>query len=190
MLVYGRSREFLARQGPWHETKQGFDSIMAHYQNLRTKHGSRHDLIESDMKAFYASLDRSDPRKQLNHFFRSDDRGLFFGADISSASTSIPDYDILHPLTNLPVKKPSRGWGATEEVMLQRIAEDRVLFGPDESTIPLKKSYLAEVDSIVRTPVIYKDGRAASLVLKELFGNAVFENPKDHLVLQELLISA
>ncbi len=142
MLVYGRSREILARQGPWRETKQGFESIMAQYQTLRAEYGSQHDLIEAGMRAFYASLDNSDPRKQLKHFFRSDDRGLYFGADISSASTSIPDYDILHPSTNLPVKKPSRGWGATEEVMLQRISEDRVLFGPDESTIPLKKSYL------------------------------------------------
>jgi adenine-specific DNA-methyltransferase len=71
--------------------------------------------------------------------------------------------------------------------MQRRIAEDRVLFGDDESTIPLKKSYLVEVDSIVKTPVIYKDGRAASLALKNLLRPGVFDNPKDHLVLADLI---
>ena len=139
------------------------------------------------MRKFYASLEPSDPAKKLSHFFRSDDRGLFFGADISSASTSIPDYEVIHPKTKQSVKKPSRGWGCTEPVMIQRIKEGRVLFGENESTIPLKKSYLTEVDSIVKTPVIYKDGRGASLVLRNLFGKDVFENPKDHGVLGDLI---
>jgi adenine-specific DNA-methyltransferase len=71
--------------------------------------------------------------------------------------------------------------------MLERIKEGRVLFGVDEKTIPLKKSYLKEVDSIVKTPVIYKDGRAASGVLKGLFGDVVFNNPKDHEIIKEIL---
>jgi adenine-specific DNA-methyltransferase len=139
------------------------------------------------MKSFYADLPEGAPAKELSHFRKSDDRGLFFGDNISSASTSIPDYEIYHPITGRPVKKPARGWGATEPVMLQRISEDRVLFGPDESTVPLKKSYLAEVDSSVKTPVIYKDGRAASGVLKSLFGEVIFSNPKDHAILADII---
>ena len=71
--------------------------------------------------------------------------------------------------------------------MLERIKKDEVLFGADEKTIPLKKSYLSEVDSIVKTPVLYKDGRAASGVLKTLFGDVIFNNPKDHLMLADLI---
>lgn len=108
-------------------------------------------------------------------------------AAISSASTSIPDYDIIHPKTGKPCKKPSRGWGCNPDEMQNRIADNRVLFGEDEATIPLKKSYLVEVDSIVKTPVIYKDGRAASLMLKNLLGPGVFDNPKDHFVLADLI---
>lgn len=186
MLVYARDRQTLARLGKWRTEKAGADLVLNKYQSLRTKFKNDHDAIEGAMIEFYASLDRGEPAKQLSHFYRSDDRGLFFGGDISSASTSIPDYDILHPTTKLPVKKPSRGWGCTQPVMKERIADDRVLFGEDETTIPLKKNYLEETDSIVRTPVIYKDGRAASKVVKDLLGGQVFENPKDHLVLSEL----
>lgn len=187
MLVFAKSKEALSAQGKWRERKEGIDIILDKYEELKLRLNGDHSLIESEMRKFYAELEDSDPVKKLAHFFRSDNRGLFFGADISSASTSIPDYEIIHPVTKKPVKKPSRGWGATEPVMLERIKNDEVLFGPDESTIPLKKSYLSDVDSIVKTPVFYKDGRAASGVLKNLFGDVIFNNPKDHLVLADVI---
>jgi len=187
MHAYAKSKEALAKLGDWREKKPGLEPILERYSKLRTEHGDDHDAIEEGMRRFYDGLDPADPPKKLRHFWRSDARGLFFGADISSASTSIPDYEIPHPKTGKPCKKPSRGWGCNPDEMQNRIAEDRVLFGDDESTIPLKKSYLVEVDSIVKTPVIYKDGRAASLTLKNLLGPGVFDNPKDHLVLADLI---
>lgn len=190
ILVYARDRQELSRKGPWRMEKIGADLVLNKYRELREKYGDDHESIEDAMSDFYSNLDRAEPAKQLSHFYRSDDRGLYFGGDISSASTSIPDYDILHPVTGLPVKKPSRGWGCTEPVMKERIADDRVLFGEDETTIPLKKNYLEETDLIVRTPVIYKDGRAASKVVKKLLGGQVFDNPKDHLVLSDLFAYA
>lgn len=186
MLVYARDRQELARQGKWRMEKVGADLVLSRYTELRGKYGDDHEAIEDAMAEFFSGLDRAEPAKQLSHFYRSDDRGLFFGGDISSASTSIPDYEIPHPVTGLPVKKPSRGWGCTEPVMKERIADERVLFGEDETTIPLKKNYLEETDSIVRTPVIYKDGRAASKVVKNLLGGQVFDNPKDHAILADL----
>lgn len=152
MLVYAKDKSSLSANGKWREKKEGMEQILEKYDSLRGRLGDDHPSIELEMRKFYAGLDEDDPAKKLAHFFRSDDRGLFFGADISSASTSIPDYEILHPITKKPVKKPSRGWGATEPVMLERIRNDEVLFGPDETTIPLKKSYLRDVDSIVKTP--------------------------------------
>lgn len=186
ILIYARSRDTLAKQGQWRGKKQGVEVVLEKYRDLREKYDSDHEKIEDEMSSFYDALERTEPAKQLSHFWRSDERGLFFGGDISSASTSIPDYDVIHPVTRKPVKKPSRGWGCTQPVMLERIAEDRVLFGPDETTIPLKKVYLEEADSIVKTPVIYKDGRAATKVVKDLLGAAVFDNPKDHQVLADL----
>jgi adenine-specific DNA-methyltransferase len=187
MHVFAKSKEALAKLGTWREKKPGLEPILEYYGNLRTKHGGDHEAIEDDMRKFYDGLDAGDPGKKLKYFWRSDNRGLFFGDNISSASTSIPDYDVIHPKTQKPCKKPSRGWGCNPEEMQKRIAEDRVFFGEDESTIPLKKSYLVEVDSIVKTPLIYKDGRAASLTLKNLLGPGVFDNPKDHLVIADLI---
>ncbi|MDF1600316.1 site-specific DNA-methyltransferase [Mesorhizobium sp. YIM 152430] len=187
MIAFARNKAALAERGKWREKKDGIDGILDRYEEIKRELKGNHAAIESAMRVFYSNLEDDDPAKKLAHFYRSDDRGLFFGADISSASTSIPDYEIFHPVTKKPVKKPSRGWGATEPVMLERIKNDEVLFGSDETTIPLKKSHLFEVDSIVKTPVIYKDGRAASGVLKKLFGEVIFNNPKDHLILADVI---
>ena len=187
MHVFAKNKEALAKLGQWREKKPGLDSILEHYNALKETHGTDHEAIENGMRALYAGMAPGDPAKKLRHFSRSDARGLFFGDNISSASTSIPDYEIPHPVTGKACKKPARGWGCNPDEMQRRISEDRVLFGEDETTVPLKKSYLLEVDSIVKTPTIYKDGRAASLTLKQLLGPGVFNNPKDHTVLSDLI---
>ena len=183
--IFAKNRDELRKLGVWRERKPGIDRVLSHYSDLRNS-GISDDSIHSEMKKFYAGLADTDPAKKMKHFARSDGRGLFFGDNISSASTSIPDYDIYHPITKQPCRKPARGWGCNPDEMERRISEDRVLFGVDETTIPLKKSYLEEVDSSVRTPIIYKDGRAASLEIKNLFGAMVFNNPKDREVLGDL----
>jgi adenine-specific DNA-methyltransferase len=187
MVVFAKNKLYLSSLGKWREKKEGLDVVLDKYSELRQSFGLNHAVIETGMRKFYDSMAEDDPAKKLAHFSKSDDRGLFFGDNISSASTSIPDYEIIHPITKKPVKKPARGWGATEPVMLERIKDDRVLFGIDEKTIPLKKSYLIETDSTVKTPVLYKDGRAASGVLKTLFGSVIFNNPKDHVILSDLI---
>lgn len=185
--IFAKSKQILAKLGKWREKKPSLDIILDQYSTFKEQHKDDHEAIQDAMRQFYEGLEPGDPAKKLRHFWRSDNRGLFFGADISSASTSIPDYEVIHPVTTRPCKKPSRGWGCNPDEMEKRISEDRVLFGDDETTIPLKKSYLVEVDSIVKTPVLYKDGRAASLTLKQLIGAGIFENPKDHFVLADLI---
>lgn len=186
ILIYGKSREALTKLGPWREKKDGVDIVLEQYNTFRNDLYPDHEAISRAMRKYFKDIPDGDPRKEMAHFSRSDERGLYFGDNISSASTSIPDYEVYHPLTRKPVKKPNRGWGCTEPVMKVRIAEDRVEFGSDETSVPKKKSYLKEVDSIVKTPVIYKDGRAASKRLEKLFGSKAFDNPKDAEVLADV----
>ncbi|MGG1876681.1 site-specific DNA-methyltransferase [Paenibacillus cisolokensis] len=186
VLIYAKDKQMASKYGKWRAKKPGYDDVMKKFNALRKKFTDNNEVEES-MKEFYRSLPENHPAKEIKHFFRVDNRGLYFGGDISSASTSIPDYDVIHPITKKPVKKPSRGWGCTEPEMKKRIAEDRVHFGPDETTIPLRKIYLHEAQDYVQTPVIYKDGRAATLTLKELLGGNFFDNPKDVSVLKDFI---
>ena len=126
IAVFAKNKLYLSSFGKWREKKDGLDVDFQKYSELRQAFGLNHPSIEAGMRKFYDSMAEDDPAKKLVHFSRSDDRGLFFGDNISSASTSIPDYEIIHPTTKKPVKKPARGWGATEPVMLERIKDDRV----------------------------------------------------------------
>ncbi len=65
--------------------------------------------------------------------------------------------------------------------------EPRVFtFGPDETTIPCRKSYLEQIDREPFSSVFYKDGRAGTLEL-ENFGPRKLQFPKDSDILAELI---
>lgn len=70
--------------------------------------------------------------------------------------------------------------------MKQRVAEGRVHFGPTHHTVPNNKTYLASTETQSLSSVRYVDGRAASKRLATLFGNKVFNNPKDELLLRDI----
>lgn len=73
--------------------------------------------------------------------------------------------------------------------MKDRIKDNLVHFGNDDTTIPNNKTYLKDTEYQSLTSVKYKDGRVASNKLKQLLGGSIFTNPKD-VDLISLLIKA
>lgn len=144
------------------------------------------------MRSWYAGLADDDARKAHKHYRWSDDRGLYFAADFAGPDdgrVSRPRHDIPHPVTGRPCKKPSTGWRWDEErtkAALQAVPP-LIHFGPDETTIPCRKSYLHLIDSEPFQSVFYKDGRAATLELERLMGGGLVEFPKDKEVLMGFL---
>lgn len=63
----------------------------------------------------------------------------------------------------------------------------RIHFGPDESTIPNRKSYLAEIATEPFSSVFYRDGRSATLEVENLLGKGFFPFPKNTDVLAEFI---
>ena len=192
MLCMARNKNALLERGIWRKRKEGVDEVLAKYKELRQNHGIDHSKIEEAMRAWYASLSKNDPRRAHEHYKCSDDRGLYFpdnfhGPDDGRASR--PRYDILHPITGKPCKKPTTGWRWEELRTKKALALNPPLihFGVDETTIPCRKSYLHVVDSEPMQSVFYKDGRAGTLVVEQLVGKGVFDFPKDVETLRELI---
>jgi adenine-specific DNA-methyltransferase len=71
--------------------------------------------------------------------------------------------------------------------MQEIIDEGKVSFGDDETSVPTLKSYLKDREYQVPYSVIYKDGRAATKRLREIFGYDPFDNPKDETIIAKLL---
>jgi len=115
-----------------------------------------------------------------------DERGVYFPDNIAGPNHGQYVYDLLHPLTGQPCKIPSTGWRYPETTLVQRVAEGRVHFGADHTTVPNNKTYLANTETQSLSSVRYVDGRAASKRLAALFGEKVFTNPKDEFLLRDV----
>lgn len=172
--------------GDWTEKKGGLDRIYAAFASFKRTRGDDWDAIHEDAKDWYKGFAPSDPVFVSKHYNRMDERGVYFAADISGPNDGQYVYDVLHPLTGQPCKPPARGWVFPEESMKRRIADNGVQFGPDHTTVPNLKTYLANTEYQSLTSVRYVDGRAASKRLQSLFGEKVFTNPKDELLLRDI----
>lgn len=193
MIIYAKSKETLVQNNIiWRRPKQGLKRIFEEYDMLRSKYGLDHVRIENEMKAWYNSLPENDPAKASRHYSRSDNRGLYFADNFAGPDdgrANRPRYDIIHPITGQPCKKPSTGWRWDEARTKQALSMDPPLihFGPTHETIPCRKSYLKDVDKEAFPSVFYKDGRTATLLVEQLVGKGVFDFPKDPEVLADFI---
>jgi adenine-specific DNA-methyltransferase len=192
ILCYVRDKDAVLAAGLWRRPKEGAEQVLAKYAELRSTLGTDHEAIRKEMQAWYKELAADDPRKAHKHYNWSDDRGLYFAADFAGPDDGRqfrPRHEILHPITGKPCKKPSTGWRWDEDKTKWALAQKppRIHFGPDETTIPNRKSYLFEIDSEPYSSVFYRDGRSATLEVEELIGKGWFPFPKNTDVLSELI---
>ena len=193
IVMYAANKSTLVKNKvQWRRKKQGLDEIFEHYTLLRKKHENNHELIQKEMKAWYKSLPKDSPAKAQKHYSFSDDRGLYFADNFSGPNDgrkNRPRYDIIHPITGLPCKKPATGWRWDEEHTKAALAENppRIHFGPTHETIPCRKSYLMDVDSEPFCSVFYRDGRGASLIVDQILGKGTFDFPKDPDIIRQLI---
>lgn len=175
-----------ANDGSWTERKGGLDRIYAAFDEFKKAHGEDWDAIHAAAKDWYKQFAPSDPVYASKHYTRMDDRGVYFADNISGPNDGQYVYEVIHPVTGQPCKPPSRGWVFPEASMLEKIADGRIHFGPDHTTVPNLKTYLRDTENQSLTSVRYVDGRAASKRLAMLFGEKVFTNPKDELLLRDI----
>jgi adenine-specific DNA-methyltransferase len=193
VVVFANNKKLQLERGvKWRRRKPGVEDVVGHYNEIRARLGNQHDVIRRELMAWYRSLPRGDARKAHKHYNWSDDRGLYFPDNFhgpDDGRESRPRYDILHPITGRPCAKPSTGWRWEEDRTERALAEtpQRIHFGPDETTIPCRKSYLEEVNEEPFQSVFYTDGRAATLQVERLVGKGVFAFPKDVEVIANLI---
>ncbi|MBA2724812.1 MAG: site-specific DNA-methyltransferase, partial [Actinobacteria bacterium] len=176
----------MVNSGEWIEKKGGLDRIYAAFAGFRKRYGDDWKAIHEAAKEWYKGFVPSDPVYSSKHYTRMDERGVYFADNVSGPNDGQYVYDVLHPVTGQPCKAPARGWVFPKESMEQKIAENRIHFGTDHTTVPNLKTYLANTEYQSLTSIRYVDGRAASKRLAALFGEKVFTNPKDELLLRDI----
>lgn len=187
LMVYVKDKN--VNKGTWIERKEGLEEIYKAFDSFRQRHGENWDEIHAEALEWYKQFPESNPIRASQHYNWMDDKGVYFAADISGPHHGQYVYDVEHPVTHLPCKRPASGWRYPKETMAKRISEGSVHFGKDHSTVPNNKVYLKETEYQSVTSIRYKDGRVASKKLAALFGGAVFTNPKDSELLSSLFSS-
>lgn len=171
----------------WLERKENIDLIYATFEKIKKQYPNDMKMQEKALKDWYKSLPDGEPAKRQKHFNRVEARGIFFPDNISKPENGYY-YDVIHPVTGKPFKKPKGGWRFVEETMKQQLADNRVFFGKDETTVPCRKSFLKETEYESPSTVIYLDNRVSTTLIKNLFNNKkVFNNPKYYLLIGRLL---
>lgn len=183
-LIYVKSKA--DNKGDWVERKEGLDEIYKAFDGFKKKYGSDWKKIHEAALDFYKNYPESNSIYDCKHYSWMDEIGVYFAADISGPNPGQYVYDVEHPITHKTVKMPSRGWFCPESNMKDVIAQNGVHFGDDETTVPCLKTYLKNTEYKSISSVVFKDGRAASKRLKTLFGEEIFNNPKDELLLLRL----
>lgn len=181
VLVYAKSK--VHNNGKWEELKEGLPEIYKAFEGFKKKHGKDWEKIHEEGLKWFKQFPDSNPIRDSKHYNWMDERGVYFPDNISKPAKGYY-YDIIHPTTGKPCKKPSGGWRFIETTMKEKIKENRIHFGKDHTVVPNNKTYLKNTEYQSLTSMKYKDGRVASNYLKSIFGvKGVFTNPKDYGVL-------
>ena len=158
-----------ANSGDWVERKEGLEKIYSAFEGFKKKFGDDWGAVNAAAKAWYKTFPASDPVYGSKHYEWMDENGVYFGSDISGPNDGQYVYDVEHPITKQPCKRPARGWVFPPESMTEKIKGGRVHFGPDHTTVPKLKTYLKDTETQSLTSIRYVDGRAASKRLATLF---------------------
>jgi adenine-specific DNA-methyltransferase len=166
-------------KGTWTERKEGLEEIYAAFTRFWKQFQGDAKAIHKAALEWFAQFPASNPISDSSHYSWMDEKGVYFAADISGPNFGQYVYDVIHPTTRRVCKMPASGWRFPPETMEQRIADNLIHFGNDETTIPNNKVYLKDAETQSLTSIKYRDGRVASKLLSAMFGGKTFSNPKD-----------
>jgi len=184
-LVYHKKQAALLASGVrWRTQREGYAEMMNEYNAIRQSHGADDDLVSKELTRW---LQSSNMPKRLRVFNRVDARGPYTAADLSAPGGNGGNFDLIHPATGKPCVKPSRGWGYRKEVLEALVADDRIIFGSDETKQPLKRLYLRETSEAVYRSVVTYPARRSTHTLEHMIGREKFNNPKNLEYIQDLI---
>jgi adenine-specific DNA-methyltransferase len=191
MLVYAKNLSFLKQNDTQlRAPKDGVEEVRAEFDRLRDAHRDDWVKIREGLLEFYGTFEKDDPRLPLARYRKVDERGPYRDdGNINWPGGGGPRYRISHPKTRRPVKLPTSGWRyPTRRRFLEECREGKIVFGPDETTVPAVRSNLFEADTQVMRSVVFSYAQTAAQQFAAIFNEQkVFDNPKSYIDLERLV---
>lgn len=186
MLIYAKNEARLSELDVrWREDRPADAVIAEASRRVWVEAGGDQVKAKRLMKKWIAGLSDGDPAKENNRFYEFEPDGrVFRKRDISWPGGGGPRYDVLHPVTKLPVRVPSRGWIYSNPKRMQAdIDAGLIMWGKDHTEYINRKTYLDSGEGQVPTSVFELKRTSAGKSLAALLGADIFGYPKDTRVL-------
>ncbi|WP_228942864.1 site-specific DNA-methyltransferase [Nocardioides sp. Leaf374] len=185
MLIYAKNERLLrSLDTRWKEPKPGIEKVEAvarqAWQQAGGDPAKATSIFRRGVRAIKAELEPA-----VFRYDQIDGEGRVFQADNMTSPNPRPNlmYEMAHPKTGKAIRTPTNGWRYSRETMDELINQGRVLFGPDETTSPRLKRFLAEQGDRVPYPTFTQARMPGTKKLDDLLGADVFDYPKDTAVL-------
>ncbi|PKN91068.1 MAG: site-specific DNA-methyltransferase [Chloroflexi bacterium HGW-Chloroflexi-6] len=149
--------------------KRNLELIQAQVSKLLKKNdGAILQTIKDYRSWLRNNNDLSPAEKTFDSF---EDTGRIYRSDNMSATDKRTDEKfyrpLIHPATHMPCPVPEYGWRYSPNSMDDLLAEQKILFGEDHTTMPRKKTYLDESETS-QLPSMYRSGARGKQGLDEL----------------------
>jgi adenine-specific DNA-methyltransferase len=181
VLLYARDRDALPHS--WTLAKEGVGPVLAEVVRLREKHGENFDAASEDLAGWFRA-NKAKPYFAHRRFRHIDQRGAYKEDDPTAPGGR--KFDLKHPRTGETIPlRANRGWAFDQDTFDKMTEEGRITFVTPRSI--MVRRYLHETDSVTPQSVFYQPARSASERLGRLLGEAVFDFPKDELILKQFV---
>lgn len=180
MLTYAKNKGRLVENDVrWKEPKRGYDLVVEAAREAWNL--GEHDAARAT--EIFRKWWRTNPPTEsgLTNYNEIDENGQVFRRDNLRSPNPRPNlqYELLHPVTGLPVKMHPNGWVYAQERMGRLVSEGRILFGKSHEQTAAFKRFLEESGEQAIRPTFTQDRASASDSLANLLGSGVFDYPKD-----------
>lgn len=185
VICYAKNKEI---QPKWKITSDKASHIIEKYKELFKEYGSDTEKIEKQLRAWINLNKKSNDidLSGVSHYSYVDEKGVFYPGNSANTKPGGYTFDIIHPLTKKPCKKPNNGYRWPEETFWDADKQGEVLWPSTEDGIPKIKKRIETATELLKG-YFYEDNRKSTKALAKVMGKKVFDNPKSINLLKKII---
>lgn len=180
IVVYAKNKAVFTEKCKMQRPKKNAEAILKKADQLFSKVGDGYTLNDANAEFSTWMRTQKDFSGGEKAYNKIDEKGDVY-RPVSMAwpnKKKAPDdyfVPLIHPVTNKPCSVPDRGWRNPSVTMKKMMAEGRILFGKDETTIPNSK-YLLKDNMYENIPSLLYYGGSDTELLSQM--HIPFDTPK------------
>lgn len=181
IIVYCKNLAIFAGV-PFLKKKENAEAMVKKVESLIQKYGCVNAKVREEYKEFIKQNKTVFTGGELAYSLIDDEGNIY--RTVSMAAPDKPETrshrPLIHPVTGKPCAVSAKGWRFTDKTMDELLANGKIEFGQDETTVPNQKYYLKENMEEAVASLLYYGGSDDAMGLP-------FDNPKPVIVAKKMI---